>query len=264
MKKFLCIAFFLIFSITLADDSPVNQNDGAYGPMVYPLSLKKKSKIRMEKENLLFRFNLSTTWVTATFYFRNTDQQHSVTQLTGFPDIALGIAKSRQEGRMTEPYSSNAYVGTTYSPISHLETSIDGVKVDSKLEYGFVSNENWAPGTRNTGDQVAWYVVNLIIPPGGLRVLERHYVCRNVASVPCRSFTYITHTGGGWYGTIGELSADVIIGNDVNADELDFEPQDGWRPTDKYNTLHLIWKNFDPRKDKTKQQIQITDCPHKE
>lgn len=97
IKFFVFSAISILFISTLfADDSPVNQNDGAYGPMVYPLSLKKKSPIRMEKEYLKFIFNNTSTEVIAQFYFVNTDTQRAVTQLTGFPDIALGIKEAKK------------------------------------------------------------------------------------------------------------------------------------------------------------------------
>ncbi len=91
-----------------ADDGPLYQNDGSLGPMVYPLALNQKSCIRMVKEYLTFNFSHDETKVDATFFFQNTDTQHAVTQLTGFPDVALGMkhAKGKMFTQLKVPFIS--------------------------------------------------------------------------------------------------------------------------------------------------------------
>ncbi len=214
----------------------------------------------MEKEYLKFIFKTTSTQVIARFYFVNTNTQQAVTQLTGFPDIALGIEKAKKTGRFSEPYPSNAYVGTTYSPLENLTTLLNGIEIPSEVKFGYVDNTDWVPSTDQTGDLVAWYVVQMIIPPGGHKILERRYETDNPSHVPCTEFTYITHTGGGWHGTIGELKADLVLGEGTDGDDFDFEPPlTEWKKTGK-NTMSLVWTDFDPRLDSSKQQIYIKDC----
>jgi hypothetical protein len=258
MRRIFILLFIVMTRSTVwADDGPVVRNDGAFGPMAYPLSLKEKSIIRMEKEHLVFNFNSDYTTVKATFIFKNTDQQHSVTQLTGFPDVALGQQKAQALGKNPGSYY---HTGVTDSVLENLETFLDGKKVPSDLEYGYVSNADWAPGTQDDGDYIAWYVIQMVFPPGGRKILERHYKCSN-GGRDCPTFTYIVHTGGGWHGTIGELKADVILDKGVLVDNVDLDPPSGWWEQTGKNSYSTDWKDFDPRVNSLEQKIEITDCP---
>lgn len=150
-------------------------------------------------------------------------------------------------------------MGLPNEPIKNLETLLNGIKVSSKLEYSYVDNENWAPDTEETGSLIAWYVIKMILPPGGKTTIERRYECANGDNQGGTTFEYIVHTGGGWYGKIGELRADLILGKDVVGTDYVFWPsKKEWQKTSG-NSYRLIWKNFDPRQDEDKQDIRICD-----
>lgn len=271
MKSTLVLFLFLMPRLTaFADDGPLVQNDGAFGPMVYPLSLKEKSTIRMVKEYLTFNFGSDSTTVTAKFFFQNTDTQRAVTQLAGFPDVALGFEKTeaalgnKKEDEMDNyKYLYHRYFSLGFPPnaLDHLETLLDGVRVTSTVEYGYVNKGDWVPDTQGEGALVGWYVLKIVFPPGGKRILERRYACSNAGSMGRSSFNYIVHTGGGWSGTIGELRADLILDKDTDGDDKNFEHDSTeWQKTGN-RSYRLVWTDFDPREYSSRRQIQIDDCP---
>ena len=267
-----CLVLFAACTTALANDSALNE--GAYGPEPLDVARGKESPIRLVNEHLRIEFGAARSNVVVTFHFQNPDSTRSVRQLTGFPDISLGEPDEDDLANFTK----------TMGPLLHVRTFIDGHEVKSKLRRGRVrpdSNGVWTPVrgdwhpvfTDSTGPElsqiIAWHVVELRIPPRGNLTLERRYSAENAYhGLAGGGFYYILHTAAGWRGTVGKLTADLILLGDLEPDELDWtvpEPEDSrrwmcipgleeWRRIDPRH-YRLVWTNFEPATDANRREL---------
>lgn len=272
-------------TLLFADDMTL-VNNGGYGPA--PLSIRRgqESKLRMIDESLTIAFGRRSTAVVARFRFQNTDSSAGVTQLTGFPDLSLAWEKvkereidQRSDIRNVMPFvPANAEGFGFHGKLEHFETFVDGQPVPSKVEYGYVewtSYGYWEPGTRARGGPMAWHVVTIHAPAGGAIELERRYEAQNSsyhAGVVANAFEYIVHSGASWNGTIGQLTATVTLMDGLTIDDLVWPPpsvpeeegspatclpeKTGWEILGK-TRLRIVWKDFDPDKDRTRQILRL-------
>jgi hypothetical protein len=257
---FMIFLFLLMSGVSYGNDTAMN--NGIYGPEPIDMTRHHESPLRLEEEHLLFEFGEDTTWVKATFLFKNTDQQRAVTQLTGFPDT---------QAEKTKWKDYNRYTYTSLGPLIDLTTTVNGKSVTSSLKYSYIYGEvdgYWIPVPKGKGDRIGWHVVTFVVPPGGDVVLERSYRVRNgVFGTIGRSFLYVTHTGSAWKGTIGKLTLEVALKDGLKIKNLYWSDEksdpDDWttKPEKRQwevlapDTMRLVWRDFEPRKEEKKSLI---------
>lgn len=260
--RFLLLAILtMVYSISLADDSALNNgNNGAV-----PLDLKEgiESPVSMDKEVLVFKFGFDQTNVAASFYLRNTTEK-PVTQWTGFPDEALGASKDAARDPAAGIFPM--------APLNNMKTFVNGKMIKSKIRYGRVKY-----GT-DENVLMAWYVCKLSFAGIGKTLLERRYWAHNGGhsdSVSLRKFVYFVKTGSSWKGPIGNLTLDLYLEDGITVKDLAWEdeypegdrysteekmypPKDSWQIISE-NHLRLVWNNFEPRdeSDNDKQFITV-------
>lgn len=278
IRTLLSLSVLLLYASALpalANDSSLNP--GAHGPEPLDIRDGRESLIRMVEEELTFHFGKWHTRVHARFVFENTSADSTVRQLSGFPDDSVeGVYPEVQPYRLhdweVEEFDRRQLHS---SPIADMKTRIDGKPVVSSLRFGFVTSTDeapwgWVAADTVTGVRVRWYVVELVIPPKSRVTLERSYRARNGHQGMVGShFQYLTLTGGPWHGTIGRLTAHVILEDGLTVDNLvwdegeydpwslvTYPPREEWRVEGR-KRLSLIWTDFDPRLDVRKHQLGL-------
>lgn len=269
MKKllgFLLVSFLLIPFSSWAD--PAAMNNGAYGVDLLDISKGQESKIRLEKEQLSFKCGKKYTEVDAKFWFKNTDSGSSVTQMSGFPDPALGNDEPEE--------------GYVSGRLEKLKSYVDGKLITAPVRFSYVErndNDYWVPSDKKNGQKVGWYTIQLTFPAGGQRVVEYRYKTKNgfFEYEPPYYFEYILYTGATWNGTIGELTADVELENGLKTSDMYWSPfgeetlkgwkdrfwQDSMLPPKEYwkflddRHLQLTLRDFKPKDNKALQRILI-------
>jgi hypothetical protein len=263
MKKRLFLVFLggCLMGTPAAWADPAAMNNGAYGVDLLDISKGQESKVRLEKEALVFKCGKKTTEVDAKFWFKNTDPHSAVTQLSGFPDEALG--------------TEDPLEGNVSGVLEKLKAFVDGKPVSPLVRYSYVewSKDNyWVPSDKEKGQKVAWYTLPLVFPADGERMVEYRYRTKNgfFEYNPPYYFQYILYTGATWNGTIGELTADVQLKDGLTVKDLFWSPfsegikeQDTMLPDKEYwkildgTHLRLSLHDFKPKAQRSLQQIRI-------
>lgn len=261
----------LVATPALANDTAIHL--GRYGPgPVGGGYAGPESAVAMVREHLAITLGRRTTRVVATFTFRNSRRDVTLTQLVGFPDEALARAEARRKGLDSE---GQDIVG----PLRHLTTSIDGVRRPSQAKHGWVrwrgDNLGWEVAPK-TGMPMAWHTLAVAFPPGKDVVVERRYETDHAANtLPSHFFEYITHTGGPWHGPIGQLVADVTLIEGLRVDDLYWPGRRlaapfgvvpaaaatspgrrHWRVLGPSH-IQLRWQNFEPRTQAGRQGFKL-------
>lgn len=255
MKRFAVLL--VIVSRALANDTAVV--DGSDGPA--PLGDRRgtESVIRMVREHLDITFGSKETSVRATFVFLNTKPDAPAHQTVGFPDRAAMIKAGIDESDIN-------------GPIQNLVTLVDGKERKSRPLRGWVIERDGLDEPAKAGDKNAteriWHAIDVDFPVGKEVVVERRFQVANgssVASEPEVYFDYSTATGGVWKDTIGEMIADVTLGDGLIVDGLLWNGTHGagmsparkeWR-IESPTKLQLVWKNFEPRTEKNHRGFRI-------
>jgi hypothetical protein len=258
----------------LANDSSLNF--GAHGPEPLDIRDGRESLIRMVEEELTFHFGKWDTRVHVRFVFENTSADSTVRQLSGFPDVTVEADPPWPDAKL-DPFHIARFDHEyrRQSPIRGMKTRLDGRPVASIVRVGFVHETweapwGWVAADTLTGRRVCWYVVELVIPPKGRVALERSYKTFNgFAGAVGAHFQYITLTGGPWQGTIGRLTAHVILEDGLTVDDLlwaDEErrswstetspPRSLWQ-VEGPKRMSLTWNDFDPRLDDRRHHIGL-------
>ncbi|WP_193212307.1 hypothetical protein [Luteolibacter marinus] len=246
----------------LANDTSINS--GAHGPSPLGEFAAEESVVRMVSETIAIRFGKEESEVTCRFTFRSTKQGGAANQTVGFPDL---LEMDSDTGR-----------------IRKLETFVDGKPVEAKKVRGWFATGDW--GTPKSGFgapppelpagevQLAdFFAIEVAFPPDRDVIIERHYLADNGGDTMGTSwFSYTTHTGAVWQGTIGKAEFRVKL-DGWTVDDLAFEDgpqkldprkQSGWcspnlaewtvvSPTE----LTMTWKDFEPAVHKTRRGIEI-------
>ena len=124
-----------ISHVAHADDGALNE--GAYGPQPLDVAHGVESPLRLAEEVLNLRFGVKRTSVVVTFRFQNTDTTQAVDQLTGFPDISLGL----------RDYDDREFT-RTQGPLIDLKTFVNGEEIQSPVRRGRVwvdTTGTWSP-----------------------------------------------------------------------------------------------------------------------
>ena len=142
---------------------------------------------------------------------------------------------------------------------------MDGKEVESKMEYGFVLTTEelgWKPATPETGELMAWHTMWVEFPPDKDVVIERDYEVDNGNMVGgIVMFEYITATGAGWHGTIGQLDDIAWKTGGKKKQIFDDGPwtdpgKKAWKVLTPTH-LQFTWKNFEPRTDKDRRSFAL-------
>ncbi len=256
--------FLLLVNLARADDSTLNA--GAEGPAPLNVKAGEQSKVRMVSEQLEFHFSTTKTSVIATFHFLNTTSA-PIRQTFGFPDEGLP-ARIASKGKEVPEGTPGA--------IEDMQSFVDGKKVDSKVELGYVKwapgHECWLPATKKDedADEMAWHTLTVNFPPGKEMVVQRRYSVKDGdQNGGVYFFSYTVHTGSSWQGKIGKLNATVFLEGGLTVDDL------GWTEKKLLGTflvtpgrrewkivspkeMTMEWDNFKPSDEKGKQFIQIS------
>ena len=241
------IAFFLFVSCALANDTALH--DGNDGPAPIGDRRGPESVIRMVREHLDITFGKEKTAVRATFVFLNSKPDAPAHQTVGFPD-------------RTAMASEGTFDGDFSGPLEDLVTLVDGRERKSRKLRAWVLerdgfDEPAKPGEKGAFERI-WHAIDVEFPVGKEVVIERRYQVRNgssIASNPESFFEYTTATGGVWKGTIGEMIADVTLGDGLTIDDLLWKGSLGagvspsreqWR-SESPTKMQLVWKDFEPR-----------------
>lgn len=264
----LCLALALVALPAHANDTSLH--DGAYGPEPVGGGLTgNESVIRMVREHLAIAFGREATDVVATFTFKNTLNE-TAHQQVGFPDFGAARAEAERRAKRGEHVETDGADLT--GPLQGMVTLVNGKQTPAKLRYGFVKADpngpGWHPGTPANGMLMAWYAVPVAFPPGKEVTVERRYRAPvGTNTLGLAFFRYVTHTGGIWHGTIGQLVADVTLKDDLKVSDLIWPGQRipegmgegifpaatatqparaAWQVLDDTH-LRLTWTNFEPR-----------------
>ncbi len=214
-----------LFAASFARGDDSSMNEGAYGPEPRGATAGEESVVRMESEKISVRFGREKSDVVARFVFRSGKPNAPARQLVGFPDFGAAYEEAhRRDPKGDAPWQPHENIA---GAIEDLHTFVDGEEVASKLDYGFIIEDEavgWKPGTPKDGTLMAWHVAWVSFPPGKDVVVERRYRVPNGQMVyGISKFDYTTATGAAWRGTIGRLDVDVTL--------------DSWKISD------LAWKN---------------------
>jgi hypothetical protein len=257
-----------------ANDSSLNF--GAHGPEPLDLRDGRESPIRMVEEELTFRFGKWDTRVHARFVFENTSEDSTVRQLSGFPDVTIETDPYYWAGKLDSlQIAEFDQAHRRQSPIRDMKTRLDGKSVASSMRVGFVQETleapwGWVAADTFTGRRVCWYIVELVIPPKGRVTLERSYRTFNgYQGAVGAHFQYITLTGGPWQGTIGRLTANVILEDGLTVDDLvwadeerrfwsteTYPPRGLWH-VEGPKRMSLTWTDFEPRLDDRRHNLGL-------
>ena len=260
-----------VSSLSYADDSAMNE--GAYGPEPRGATQGAESVIRMESEQISVKFGRETSEVVARFVFRSGKPDAPARQLVGFPD--LGAAMKEADRRDPKNKASWHREDNLSGPLMDLRTLVDGKEVESKLDYGYIIEDEdvgWKPGTPKNGTLMAWHTMWVEFPPDRDVVVERRYKVNNGEMVGgIMMFSYITVTGANWRGTIGRMDVDVTL-DGWTADDIAWkgsgkkqvfesgpftEPDKAaWKIVSPTH-LQLVWKDFEPRTDKERRSFNL-------
>lgn len=252
-----------LISIAGANDTSINS--GAHGPAPLGEFKAEESIVRMVSETIDIRFGKTESKVTCKFTFRSAKKGGDAKQTVGFPDLLETDSDTGQ--------------------IRKLETFIDGKMVEAKKIRGWFATSEW--GTPKSGfgeppkflgeDDVQFanfFAVDVSFPPDKDVVIERRYVADNGAdTMGTRWFTYTTHTGAVWRGTIGKAEFRVTL-DGMTVDDLAFEDgpqkleprkQFEWCSPNKAEwtvksptELTMTWENFEPAVHQTRRGIKIS------
>jgi hypothetical protein len=264
-----CLALALAALPAYANDTSLH--DGAYGPEPVGGGLTgRESVIRMVREHLVIAFGRDATTVSATFTFSNTLPNETAHQLVGFPDFGAARAEAERRAKRGEHVETDGSDLT--GPLQKMRTFVNGKETPAQLRYGFVkpdpSGPGWHPGTPANGMLMAWYAVPVAFPSGKEITVERRYVAPvGTNTLGLSFFRYVTHTGGIWNGTIGQLVADVTLEDGLKVSDLIWPGQRipegmgegvfpdatatqparaAWKVLDDTH-MRLTWNNFEPR-----------------
>jgi hypothetical protein len=237
-------ALLLLAPSLWANDTAVH--DGHAGPTPIGGKHGPESVIRMVRERLEIAFGREGTTVKATFVFRNTKTDAPARQTVGFPDRTAMAAEETFE----QDFSG---------PIENLHTFVDGEKRSARKLRAWVRERDGFDEPAKAGDDDAferiWHAIDVEFPVGRDVVIERRYRVPNgtsVAGPPQTFFEYTTATGGVWKGTIGEMVAEVTLGDGLTVKDLLWKeggvspPRKAWEEIAP-NRLRLVWKDFEPR-----------------
>ena len=185
----------LVVPAARGDDA--SMNEGAYGPEPRRATAGDESIVRMESEKITVRFGREKSDVVAHFVFRSGKTDAPARQLVGFPDFGAAYAEAhRRNPKDDAPWQPHENVA---GAIEDMQTFVDGQPVPSKLDYGFVIEDEavgWKPGTPKDGTLMAWHVLWVTFPPGRDVVIERRYRVPNGEMVGgITKFDYTTVTG---------------------------------------------------------------------
>ena len=251
------VAFLFLASCAFANDTAIQ--DGGDGPAPLGGHAGTESVIRMVREHLAISFGSKKTTVHATFVFLNTKRDAPARQTVGFPD-RTAMAKL--------PDSEIDLSG----PIENLVTLVDGKEQKSRQLRAWVRERDGADEPAKAGEKGAferiWHAIDVVFPVGKEVVIERLYQVPNgssVASDPEVTFDYSTATGGVWQGTIGEMIAEVTLGDGLTVDSLLWNGSLGAGMSPKRDQWHiqsptkmqLVWKDFEPRTEPNHRGFKI-------
>jgi hypothetical protein len=251
------LAFLLFASCALANDTALH--DGNDGPAPIGGRRGPESVIRMVREDLEINFGREKTAVRATFVFLNTKPDSPAHQTVGFPDRTAMATEGTFEGDFS-------------GPIENLITLVDGRERKSHKLRGWVVerdgfDEPAKPGEKGAFERI-WHAIDVEFPVGKEVVIERRYRVRNGSSVaadPEVFFEYTTATGGVWKGTIGQMIADITLGDGLTIDDLLWKGSRGagvsparenWR-LESPGRMQLTWKDFEPRTESDHRGFRI-------
>ena len=250
-------------------------NEGAYGPEPRGGTAGEESIIRMESEQITVKFGRERSEVVARFVFRSYKPKEPARQLVGFPDIGAAYKEAgRRNPKGDAPWQPQENMS---GPLTDLHTFVDGKEVESKLEYGYARTMEedgaWRPGTPENGELMAWHTMWVEFASGKDVVVERRYTVNNGAMVGGISmFEYITVTGAGWRGTIGQMDVDVTL-DGWTVDDIAWKTggkrkqifesgpfttpdKKAWKVLSPTH-LQFTWKDFEPRTDKTRRSFGL-------
>lgn len=247
-----------------ANDSAINP--GGHGPSPMGEFQGDESVIRMVSEKIDIRFGKEESEVACRFVFRSGKSAGDARQTVGFPDL---IEIEMDQG-----------------VIRKLETWVDGKKVESRKVRGWFHAEETGTPRSGFGDPPSeleptnvrhadFHVIDVVFSPDREVVIERRYVAANGGNVEGNThFSYTTHTGAVWRGTIGLAEFRVVL-DGWTVEDLAFEdgtmkrpPREhygpwcepnlsGWKvvsPTE----LTMTWRDFEPAVHKTRRGIMLS------
>lgn len=252
-----------------ANDSAINS--GGHGPAPLGEFQAEESIIRMVSERIDIKFGKDQSEVTCRFTFRSTKKSGDAKQVVGFPDF---LDTETDKGSIRE-----------------LKTYIDGRPVEARKVRGWFATGEWEIPKSGLGEpppavgeeiqKADFYVVDMTFPPDKDVILERRYIADNGGNVDgSRFFSYTTHTGAVWQGTIGLAEFHVKL-DGWTIDDLAFEdgkqkrsPRLQYGPWCEPNLaewkavspteLTMTWKDFEPAVHKTRRGIMLATWSRQE
>lgn len=256
------IAATAVITTAFANDTTINS--GGHGPAPLGEFAAEESVVRMVSETIDIRFGKDESKVVCRFTFRSSKKGADAKQTVGFPDL---LQMDSDTGQIRE-----------------LETFVDGKPVAAKKVRGWFATSDWgtpksgfgAPPRELPEEEVQladFFAIEVAFPPDKDVVIERHYTADNGGdTMGTEWFTYTTHTGAVWKGTIGKAEFRVKL-DGWTVDDLAFEDgpqrleprkQFDWcspnlaewtvvSPTE----LTMTWKDFEPAVHKTRRGIKI-------
>ena len=253
----------LLLSVASLHGDDSSMNEGAYGPEPRGALSSDESIVRMESEKITVRFGKKASEVTARFVFRSAKPDAPARQLVGFPDFGAAFKEAeRRDPKGDAPWQPHENVS---GEIENLRTFVDNEEVPSKLDYGYIVDDEkvgWKPGTPKDGTLMAWHTLWVTFPPKTDVVVERRYRVPNGEMVGgIQTFFYTAVTGANWRGTIGRMDVDMTL-DGWTVDDLAWEggkrPQvwesgpytspgrKGWEILSPTH-LRFTWDDFEPR-----------------
>lgn len=279
MRTFLrCLSLAsLVATSTLANDTSLHE--GRWGPEPTGGTEGPESPVRMEREELRIEFGKKTTDVVAKFTFRNTHAGPPVRQLVGFPDLGAAEKEQLRRDREKNPKADFEGVNST-GPLLQMKTLVNGKPRASELRYGAIGIDQkdfplpWRDRKGETTRLMAWHAVEVEFPANEAVKIERRYRVKNGWQIyDIAFFDYSTATGGVWEGTIGQMTADVILHDGLKVSDLAWQDvelpkvhkggkmmnplaRSAWQEISPSH-LRLTWKDFEPRTDEERRGFTI-------
>ena len=244
-----------------ANDTAINS--GGHGPSPMGEFEGEESVIRMVSENIGIRMGKTESEVSCRFTFRSSKKEGDARQTVGFPDLLE--------------------MDSDTGSISKLETFVDGKKVEAKKVRGWFGTGEWGTPKSGLGEPPAklppgevqpadFYTVEVVFPPDKDVVIERRYTSSNGGNtLGSTGFSYTTHTGAVWKGTIGSAEFHVTLKDGLTVEDLAFEDGKQKRPPREQSAwcepnlaewkivspteLTMTWKDFEPAVHRTRRGI---------